>query len=497
MSQRAVANRVLFLNTLAFAVCFGVWTLYGVLVTFIADSGVMTFDRAQMGWLLGVPILTGAVMRLPVGMLCARYGGKPVYIGVMLVSAVALFLTSFATTYAQLLWGGFAFGIAGASFAVGIAYSSIWFPRESQGTALGIFGMGNVGTAATSFAAPLLLQSFTNKGANPEAWRQLPQLYAAITVAMVVVFALFTVHRKDETAAQKTWGGMLAPLRDVRVWRFGLYYFLVFGGFVALAQWLIPYYLNVYDMPLATAGLMAAMFSLPSGLSRSLGGWIADRIGARTTMYWVLSSCAVFFLLLVAPRMEIRSPGEGVLAERAGKITSATPDRITLETNTGTLEYPLKTLPNSRLESEDGALIFPTFTSWQEPIVKAGDEVKKRTLLARGTTEVFFQANVWVFSTIVLFAGIMMGVGMAAVYRHIPDYFPHDVGVVGGIVGVLGGLGGFFFPIIFGYLLKWTGLWTTCWLFLMAIALICLIWMHIVILRMSKNLKPAGPLDRH
>lgn len=86
MSQRAVANRVLFLNTLAFAVCFGVWTLYGVLVTFIADSGVMTFDRAQMGWLLGVPILTGAVMRLPVGMLCARYGGKPVYIGVMLVS---------------------------------------------------------------------------------------------------------------------------------------------------------------------------------------------------------------------------------------------------------------------------------------------------------------------------------------------------------------------------------------------------------------------------
>ncbi|MCK6499653.1 MAG: MFS transporter, partial [Nitrospira sp.] len=142
-------------------------------------------------------------------------------------------------------------------------------------------------------------------------------------------------------------------------------------------------------------------------------------------------------------------------------------------------------------------LIFPTFTSWQEPIVKAGDEVKKRTLLARGTTEVFFQANVWVFSTIVLFAGIMMGVGMAAVYRHIPDYFPHDVGVVGGIVGVLGGLGGFFFPIIFGYLLKWTGLWTTCWLFLMAIALICLIWMHIVILRMSKNLKPAGPLDRH
>lgn len=496
MSQRAVANRVLVLNTVAFTVCFAVWTLYGVLITYIADSGVMTLDKAQMGWLLGIPILTGSLSRLPVGMLCARFGGKPVYIGVMLLSAAALFLASFADSYIGLLWGGFAFGIAGSSFAVGIAYSSIWFPKESQGTALGIFGMGNAGSAVTSLGAPLILQWLTQNGARPEGWRQLPQIYALATLVMVGLFALLTVHRKDEEAASKSWGAMLLPLKDIRVWRFGLYYFLVFGAFVALAQWLIPYYLNVYGMSLATAGLMASIFSLPSGVIRSLGGWVSDRFGARATMYWVLSSCTVFFFLLVAPRMQIRSPGEGVLAERAGKVTFVSADRIILTTKTGPITYELEQAPKAQVEASEGALVFPTFTSWQKPIVEVGEEVKKRALIAQGTTEVYFQANVWIFTGLVFLAGIMMGIGKAAVYRHIPDYFPHDVGVVGGIVGVLGGLGGFFCPILFGYMLDATGLWTTCWLFLGVVSVICLVWMHLVILRMSRDLKPTGPLDR-
>lgn len=486
MSERAMANRILTMNTIAFTVCFACWTMYGVLITFLVDNHVVELDKAQIGWLIGVPVLTGSIMRLPVGMLTDRYGGKPVYIGVMLFAAISVYLTSFASSYSQLLLGGLMFGMSGAAFAVGIAYSSIWFPKSSQGLALGIFGMGNAGSALTTLLAPTLLSNFTNGGKNIEGWRMLPQVYAYALLAMIVIFALTTKNRIDETASKRTMLQMLRPLEDIRVWRFGLYYFLVFGAFVALAQWLVPYYLNVYAMPLATAGLMASIFSLPSGVIRALGGWASDKFGARTTMYWVLGSCAIFFLFLVAPRMDITSPGEGVMADRPGVVMAVTPTSVTVDKK----EYALAARPaNDEQPMQEGNLVWPTFHSWQEPAVKVGDQVKRKQLLARGTTHVFFQANVWVFTGLVFLAGIMMGVGKAAVYKHIPEYFPHEIGVVGGIVGVIGGLGGFFCPILFGYLLKSTGLWTSCWLFLGLLSIICLVWMHLVILRMTKNQK--------
>jgi MFS transporter, NNP family, nitrate/nitrite transporter len=482
MSGRGLGNRILLLNTIAFTVCFAVWTLYGVLIAYLVDRRILMIDKAQMGWLIGVPILTGSILRLPVGMLTDRFGGKPVFIGVMLASAGGLVATAFVSSYAGLILTGLAFGISGAGFAVGIAYSSLWFPKEKQGTALGIFGMGNAGSAVTSLGAPSLLTVLTKGGANPEGWRMLPLIYAGILLLMCGLFAALTVNRKVEVAQQKTMRQMLRPLKDVRVWRFGFYYFIVFGAFVALAQWLIPYYLNVYGMTLAMAGLMAAVFSLPSGVIRALGGWASDKFGARTTMYWVLSTCALFFLLLVAPRMEITSPGEGIMSERAGAVTSVTASSVTV----GDQVYPLKKGGPTAV-SDSTTLVLPRFSNWQEPVVEVGQEVKKKELIAKGTTHVFFQANVWIFTALVFLAGIMMGIGKAAVYKHIPDYFPNDIGVVGGIVGVIGGLGGFVCPIIFGWMLKTTGLWTSCWLFLGVLTIISLVWMHVVILKMAKS----------
>lgn len=217
---------------------------------------------------------------------------------------------------------------------------------------------------------------------------------------------------------------------------------------------------------------------------------MSDKFGARATMYWVLASCVVLFALVIAPRMDIMSPGEGILADRAGTVTQVGQDRVQIDDKS----YALKTAQGSTqsLSSKgsslsEGTIILPRSQSWQEPVVQVGQKVKKRELLARGVTHVYFQANVWVFTTIVFFAGIMMGIGKAAVYRHIPDYFPNDVGVVGGIVGVIGGLGGFVCPILFGYLLKLTGLWTSCWLLLALISVVCLVWMHATILKMAKK----------
>ncbi len=486
------------MNTLAFTVCFAVWTMYGVLITFLVDNRYLLIDKGQIGWLIGIPVLTGSVMRLPVGLLTDRFGGKPVYLSVMVFAALALFVTSQVSTFAGFMAGGLLFGMSGAAFAVGIAYSSVFFPKERQGTALGIFGMGNAGSAITTLAAPTMLKNFTNGGQNMEGWRTLPLVYGVALLVMAGLFAIFTVNKKVEDAGQRTLGQMLRPLKDVRVWRFGLYYFLVFGVFVALAQWLVPYYLNVYGMSLAMAGLLASVFSLPSGVVRALGGWASDKFGARSTMYWVLSACAVFFFLLVAPRMDIRSPGEGIMAERAGKVISVQANQVVVDSSLAKQEgakladvktYALRSeTPIDPKKLEEGVLVWPTFRSWQEPAVQPGQAIKKKDLLARGITHVYFQANVWVFTALVFMAGIMMGIGKAAVYKHIPEYFPKDVGVVGGIVGVIGGLGGFLCPILFGYLLKLTGLWTSCWLFLALLSVVCLVWMHLVILRMTRGM---------
>ena len=156
---------------------------------------------------------------------------------------------------------------------------------------------------------------------------------------------------------------------------------------------------------------------------------MSDKWGARTVMYWVLGLCVASFLLLIVPRMDIQSPGEGVTSVLNGTVTAVSPSEIVVDQRA----YRLNPRDLSALAGRDGEgmLIFPTFSSWQEAVVQVGDEVNRKELLARGVTNIFFQANVWIFTGLVFVAGIAMGIGNAAVYKHIPDYFPDDVGVVG------------------------------------------------------------------
>ncbi len=140
--------------------------------------------------------------------------------------------------------------------------------------------------------------------------------------------------------------------------------------------------------------------------------------------------------------------------------------------------------------NDSEALLLPVITTWQEPTVEVGEVVDRRQLVARGVTHIYFQANVWIFTGLVFIIGIAMGIGKAAVYKYIPDYFPNDVGVVGGLVGVLGGLGGFVCPVIFGFMLDNFGLWTTTWMFLLAVSLVCLVWLNIVVRRLMQEAVP-------
>ncbi|MBX7219412.1 MAG: MFS transporter [Blastocatellia bacterium] len=483
------AHKVLFFNTLAFIVCFAVWTLNGVLVTFLVDNGIFKWGAVEIGWLLGIPILTGSIFRLPIGIMTDKFGGKWVFGFLLLFCALPVFLLSFATGFWSFAMLSFGYGMTGTGFAVGIAYTSVWYPKQWQGTALGIFGAGNAGAALTTLLAPTLLKTFTNGGQNPDGWRMLPYVYAAALLVTGVLFLLFTENKKPSVKA-KSLREMMQPLRSVRVWRFGLYYFLVFGCFVAFAQWLVPYFVNVYSTSLVMAGLFASSFSLPSGVIRALGGWMSDHWGARRVMYWVLGTSTIFCFLLVIPKMEIVSPGQGVQALKPGKVTLVTENLIKVDDK----EYPLKPSQFDVRVADDNLLILPTKESWQAPVVKVGDAVVKKQLLAKGSTCIYFQANMWIYLFLVTVVGIVWGIGKAAVYKYIPEYFPNEVGVVGGMVGVLGGLGGFCCPILFGYLLQSTGLWTSCWMLMFLLSLGCLMWMHRTV---SKIQHKAAPHMQH
>ena len=189
MEAKATArsHKNLALNTVAFTVCFAAWMLNGVLVTFLVGHQVFPWGTIEIGWLMGIPVLAGSVFRLPAGMLTDRYGGKPIFAGLLFLCAIPMYLLSYADSFLTFALCSAGFGMAGVSFSIGIAYTSVWYPPERQGTALGIFGAVNAGAALTTLFAPTLLNQLTDNGANIEGWRTLPLYYAAVFVVMGII----------------------------------------------------------------------------------------------------------------------------------------------------------------------------------------------------------------------------------------------------------------------------------------------------------------------
>ncbi len=286
-------------STLAFAVNFAVWVMFSVIG--IKIKAELNLNETEFGLLVATPVLTGSLIRLPLGILTDRYGGRIVFVFQMISVVVPTWLLSYATEYWQYLVLGLFVGVAGGSFAVGIAYTSAWFSKERQGTAMGIFGAGNAGSSLTKFVAPLIIAASATA-----SWRAVPQVYAVAMLVMAVLFWFFTsqdpLHRKDAQARKMpTLGEQLQPLMDVRVWRFGLAYYFVFGAFVALALWLPKYYVGEYGLPLATAAFLTILFDLPSGAIRALGGWASDKWGGNTVTWWVMWISLVCMFILSYP----------------------------------------------------------------------------------------------------------------------------------------------------------------------------------------------------
>ena len=409
------SGRVLTMSTIAFTMMFAVWLMFGILGKPIQAEFGLT--DVELSWISAVAVLNGSMWRLPAGMLADRIGGKKVMLFLLVSGAVASFAVSFANSYPMLLVLAFLVGFVGNSFSVGVAWNNAWFTDRRKGFALGLFGAGNVGASVTKFIGPAIIAA--SAGATyglgvVGGWRLIPVIYGVLLLAIAVTLFFVTPHADRMPGATKSVAAMLEPLKDIRVWRFSLYYVVVFGAYVALSATLPAYYVDNFGVDLTTAGLLTATFIFPASLLRPVGGWFSDRWGARRAMY------GTFFVMLAA---------SGVLMMPNGHIVLYQPDG--------------------------------------------------------GRNEVMHYAiNLWLFVARVFVIGCAMGVGKAAVYKHIPTYFPDNVGSVGGLVGMLGGLGGFFLPPMFAYTKQFTGMANSTFAILFAVTAISLVWMHWTIHRM-------------
>ncbi|HWV20800.1 MAG TPA: nitrate/nitrite transporter [Devosia sp.] len=413
-TSSAQPRRALTMSTVAFTVCFAVWTIFSIIGVGLKTE--LALSETQFGLLIGTPVLTGSLVRVLLGVLTDRMGGRIVYVITMLAAALATFLLSFAQTYEQFLLAALGVGLAGGSFAVGVAYVSRFYPASKQGTALGIFGVGNVGAAVTKFLAPFIMLSW--------GWQSVALIWAAALAVMAVVFWFTTeddpviVQRRTGSYRPKSLLGEFAPLRNVQVWRFALYYFFAFGAFVALTLWLPRYLIGVYGFDIATAGLVAACYSVPASIFRAYGGTLSDRIGARTVLYWTFGVSLLLTAILALPASDF---------------------------------------------------------------VVAG---------INGPVALHFALSPWAFVALVFVLGFFMSLGKAAVYKHIPVYYPQNVGAVGGLVGMIGGLGGFVLPLLFGYLNDVTGIWSSCFVALFVLVAAAFLWMHLAVRHIDRQ--PVG-----
>lgn len=295
LQHKRQAWSVLIVSTWSFTVCFMVWMMFGVIG--IPIKKMLDLNATQFGLLTATPVLTGSLIRVPLGIWTDRFGGRIVMALLMAATVPAIWLMAYATEFWHFLTIGLFVGLAGGSFSVGTPYVARWFPKQQQGMAMGIYGAGNSGSAVNKFVAPVILVAF--------GWAAVPQVYAAIMAGTVVLFWLFSHSDPSHLVSSNVkFTDQLQALKDPKVLKYCQYYSIVFGGYVALALWMVQYYIGEYGLDIRVAALLAACFSLPGGVLRAVGGWLSDRHGAHKVTWWVMWVCWVCLFLLSYPQTD-------------------------------------------------------------------------------------------------------------------------------------------------------------------------------------------------
>ncbi|HUK94187.1 MAG TPA: MFS transporter [Gaiellaceae bacterium] len=277
----------LVLATAAFALCFTAWSLIAPFAkTFKHDLGL---DYTEALFLTAVPVVLGSLARIPMGLLTDRYGGRYVFSALLAFSALPAVLFGYAHGYTALIAVGFLLGVAGSSFAVGVPFVSGWYPKERQGFALGIYGMGNIGTAIAFFGAPAIVDN----------WSRVTLGWATGVLLLAGAWVFFSAARNAPRKAPPTHYRQV--LRSGwRLYRLAFFYFITFGGFVAMAFLLPTLLQDWFDYSKGEASARAAGFIIAATIARPVGGWLADRAGAYPVLVLTFSGIAIDAAVLAA-----------------------------------------------------------------------------------------------------------------------------------------------------------------------------------------------------
>jgi NNP family nitrate/nitrite transporter-like MFS transporter len=286
---------VLMVSTLAFTVCFMVWMMFAVIG--IPLKKTLGLNATEFGLLTAMPVLSGSLIRVPLGIWTDKFGGRIVMAVLLAITVPAIWMMTYATEFWHFLVIGLVLGLAGGSFSVGTPYVARWFPKNKQGMAMGIFGAGNSGAAVNKFVAPVILVAF--------GWTMVPKVYAVIMLGTLIVFWLGSASDPTHLVPSHVkFTDQLKALKDPKVLKYCQYYSIVFGGYVALSLWMVQYYVGEYGLDIRIAALLAACFSLPGGVLRAVGGYMSDKYGAHSVTWWVMWVSWICLFLLSYPQTD-------------------------------------------------------------------------------------------------------------------------------------------------------------------------------------------------
>jgi MFS transporter, NNP family, nitrate/nitrite transporter len=301
-------TRQLVLGTGAFAVCFAVFGSVSAMMPIIRER--LELDPFQVSVAIALPVILGSLGRIPLGMLTDRYGGRIVFSAIMASAVVPAALLGRIESYSMLLLCGLFVGIALASFSVGVGFVSGWFPPSQQGTALGIYGAGNIGQSVAAFGSPALAAAV---GYSWGFWGP-----AVLVLIWLVLFLVWARNAPVGAASAKTLRDLIQPLRRRTSWVLGVFYFLTFGGFVAMSIYLPTFLTDIFDLTPTDAGFRTAGFVVVATVMRPVGGILSDRFNGRIVLLWVFPVTAAFALFLACPLMSTFTIGALGMAAAIG-----------------------------------------------------------------------------------------------------------------------------------------------------------------------------------
>ena len=285
----------LFASFLYFDFCFAIWVLNGAMAPFLSETFHLT--PSQTGFMISLPILAGALMRFPLGVISQYIGRKNAALIEMSIIMIAMaFGYFFVDSFDRALAMGVLLGIAGASFGVALSLGSGWFPPEMKGLAMGIAGAGNSGTAFATLIAPVVAKNYGFHVA-----------YAGAGFCMLIPFCVMLFFAKEPPDNEhQTILEHIRCLWQADGWMFNIVYIITFGGFIGLATFMPTFFYNSFAMTKVQAGVYATIATFMVSATRVLGGYVADRLGGIVTLSVVfLGAIAMFLSLTTTPSLTI------------------------------------------------------------------------------------------------------------------------------------------------------------------------------------------------